>query len=351
MPPQTFDAFLRDLARSSPAGAYYLYGAEDILKDEAVTSIVDRALDPAVRDFNLDLCSAGSLDPESLDTLCTTLPMMSDRRVVVLRDVESGKRKPKLRSALLKYLERPAAETVLVLIQGSGEEAEDKEISRRARTVACDALPHDRALEWLRRRADALGVRLEDPAAEHLLRSVGGELGTLASELAKLGALAPDQPLTAERVGELVGVRHGETNFDWRDTLFDGRTAQAVRLLGPILDQPGSSGVRLVTLAGTTLIGIGIARGHADRKLRGRALDDAVYETIRRTRVFGLLPWPEEKARWVRWAGAWSADRVCAGLRAALDADLALKGTTISDERAILTTMVLRMAPPKRVAA
>jgi DNA polymerase-3 subunit delta len=351
MPSQNFDAFYRSLSKGAPAAVYYLHGAEDILKDEAVRAIIDRALDPSLRDFNLDQRSAPQLDPESLFSLCATLPMMSDRRVVVLRDVEGLKRKPKVRAVLLKYLERPSPETVLVLVQGSGDEGEDKEIARAAQSVACTPLPPERVLKWLLHRAEASGVRLEEPAAAHLVRSIGTELGPLASELAKLAALPEDEPLSVERVGELVGVRHGETGFDWRDAVFDGRIPEAIRLLGPILDQPGSSGVKLVTLAGTTLIGVGVARSLLDRGTRGRALDDAVFETIRRNRVFGLLPWSEEKARWVRWASAWPAQRVRAGLRAILDADRALKMTTISDERGILADMVLKMAPARREAA
>jgi DNA polymerase-3 subunit delta len=330
---------------------YYLHGAEDILKDEAIRGIVERSLDPSLRDFNLDQRSAAQLDPESLFALCATLPMMADRRVVILRDLEALKRKPKVRTVLLKYLQRPSPETVLVLVQGSGEEGEDKEIARSAQSVSCAPLPPERVLKWLQRRAEASGVRLEEAAAAHLMRSIGTELGPLASELAKLAALPEDEPLTAKRVGEIVGVRHGETNFDWRDALFDGRVPEAVRLLGPVLDQPGSSGVKLVTLVGTTLIGTGIARSLLDKGSRGRALDDAVFETIRRARVFGLLPWSEEKARWVRWASSWPAQRVRAGLRATLDADRALKATTISDERGILADMVLKLAPARRAAA
>jgi DNA polymerase-3 subunit delta len=350
MPSQSFDAFYRSLTKGGPAAVYYLHGAEDILKDEAVRAIIDRTLDPSLRDFNLDTRSAPQLDPESLFSLCATLPMMSDRRVVVLRDIEGLKRKPKVRATLLKYLERPSPETVLVLVQGSGDEGEDKEIARAAQSVTCAPLPPERVLKWLLNRASASGVRLEEAAAAHLVRSVGTELGPLTSELAKLAAL-PEELLTVERLGELVGVRHGETGFDWRDAVFDGRIPDAVRLLGPILDQPGSSGVKLATLAGTTLIGIGIARGFVDRGTRGRALDEAVFETIRRNRVYGLLPWSEEKARWIRWASAWSAQRVHAGLRAILDADRALKMTSISDERGILADMVLKMAPARLEAA
>ena len=121
MPAQTFESFFRGLKKAVPSGAYYFLGAEDVLKEEAVRALVDRALDPSLRDFNLDQRPAAQLDPESLFTLCTTLPMMAERRVVILREVEGIKRKPKLRAALVKYLEQPAAETVLAMVQSSGE--------------------------------------------------------------------------------------------------------------------------------------------------------------------------------------------------------------------------------------
>lgn len=351
MPAQTLDSLFRSLQKGQLAAAYYLHGPEDILKDEAVRMILDRALDPALRDFNLDQRYAGQLDAESLLTLCTTLPMMAERRAVVLREIEAWKRKPKVRAAMLGYLQRPSPETVVILVQGAGEEEPDRELMRSCYTVACEPLPTERALKWLQRRAGTLGVQLDESASRHLLQAVGGELGPLAAELQKLAALPEGEPLTVERLGELVGVRQGETMFDWRDAVFDDRTPKAIQLLGPVLDQPGSSGVKLVTLLGTTLIGIGIARAHQDRGLKGRALDDTVYDTIRRNRVHGLLGWSEEKGRWLRWSASWDADRVRDALRAARDADVALKGITISDERGVLTDLVLRMAVRDTVVA
>jgi DNA polymerase III delta subunit len=238
-----------------------------------------------------------------------------------------------------------------VLIQGANEETEDKEIARAAVAVACEPLPEDRVLKWLDRRAKGLGLELPDDAAQHLVRAVGGELASLAAELDKLAALPSGEPLTVERVGELVGVRHGETIFDWRDAVLEDRPGPAVRLLGPLLDQPGNSGVKLVTMLGTTLIGVGIARSHYDGRLRGKALDEAVFGVIQRNRVYGLLSWGEEKGRWLRWIPSWPAARVADALRSILMADRSLKDTTISDERGILTGMVLRMATSRRAAA
>ena len=44
---------------------YYLHGEEEILKEEAVRLLLDRAVDPSLRDFNLDVRSAPDLDPEA----------------------------------------------------------------------------------------------------------------------------------------------------------------------------------------------------------------------------------------------------------------------------------------------
>ena len=102
------DALFRSLNKGELAPVYYLYGPEDVLKDEAVKAIVDRALDPTLRDFNFDQRSAAQLDAEEVHALCNTLPMLADRRVVLLRDIEGWKRKTKGRAEFIRYLEHPA---------------------------------------------------------------------------------------------------------------------------------------------------------------------------------------------------------------------------------------------------
>jgi DNA polymerase-3 subunit delta len=277
--------------------------------------------------------------------------MMADRRVVVLRDVEGWKRKPKTRAAFLKYLERPAAETVVILVQGAAEEGEDRDLVRGTFSVACEPLPAERARRWLLRRAGKLGVALEDAAADHLLAATGNDLGALSAELQKLASLPAGAPITADQVAALVGIRHGETIYDWRDAVLDGAAGRAAAMIGPLLDQPGVTAVRLITLLGTTLIGVGLARGHHDRRVRGDALERLVFEKLRQLRLFGLPDWKAESVRWARWAAAWSAPRVREALRAARDADQALKSTTISDERGILTDLVLRLCVRRAEAA
>ena len=54
----TFDALLRSLKRSPPDPAYYLHGDEDVLKEEVIRALLDRAVEPGARDFNVDQRSA-----------------------------------------------------------------------------------------------------------------------------------------------------------------------------------------------------------------------------------------------------------------------------------------------------
>ena len=67
---------------------YYLYGDDDFLKDARVRELVEAAVDPATRDFNLELRHGTAIDAEELDSLLSTPPMLAERRVVVVREVD-----------------------------------------------------------------------------------------------------------------------------------------------------------------------------------------------------------------------------------------------------------------------
>jgi len=71
---------LRDaLKRRSFDGAYYISGDDDYQKDDAVRQLIEAALDPGSRDFNLDIRRASDLDAETLSVLLSTPPMMAER--------------------------------------------------------------------------------------------------------------------------------------------------------------------------------------------------------------------------------------------------------------------------------
>jgi len=348
----TPDRLRAALAKGAPAPVYYVAGGEVILKDEAIATVIEAVLDPGLRDFNLDLLSAQTLDPEGLGAACSTLPMMADRRGVIVRDVEAWKRKTKGKKAAASDRAAPAPDTAPVPGQGDDKDP-DADLAREATLVDC-APPVGDALDgWLDARLAAAEVALEPDAREHLLRATGGDLGLLTAEVAKLAGLGGDAPLDRETVGDLVGIRHGETIDDWRDAILRDDVAGATAMLPRLLEQTGVSGVRMLFTLGASLLVVQWARAMArERRLRGRALaaaikSDCLFAT--RPMVGSYGPFADLVAEVV---GQWPGRRVAHAVRATLMADVALKNTTISTEEGILTDLVLTLAAsrPRKAA-
>ena len=351
----TLDALLRSLKKgaSNPEPVYLLHGDEEVLKDEAMRALVDATVGSS-RDFNLDIRFAPDLTPEAFHALVNTPPMLAERRAVIIRGVEQlGKRKTKLRDEVVRYLASPNPTTLLVLVVAAGEEA-DADLVRASTSVALDALSAERVPRWLQHRASTLGVTLAADATELLLKAVGNDLSTLSRELEKLASLTAGvggRPVTVDDVSNLVGVRRDETVFDLVEAALERRVARAAQLVEPVLEQAGMSGVRIVSLLGTHLVGTALARAERDRGVPAARLPDTIYRQMQSVRPYGMRSYKEEAARWTAWSALWTARELGRALRAALAADNALKTATVSDDRGIVTQLVLGFAVTKQEAA
>jgi DNA polymerase-3 subunit delta len=354
MPRQSYDDLQRALARGELAPVYYLYGSEDILKDESARAIVDRALEPHERDFNLDLREAKSLQPEELHSLVNTLPMMAARRCVVIREIEAWNRKTSMREGLLRYLGNPAQDTVLVLVETAPKEEKrdykpDDELINRSYAVDFKELSPERVPKWLAHHAKKLGITFGRGAAEHLARAVQNDLGVLRAELDKFASVADEGPISLERAGELIGIYHGETLEHWVEAILADDAVAALNLTPRLLEQSGMGGVKMNNALGPGLLGLRLARSMYDRGTRGNALERALFDRFRQARLYGFGDWKASAANWSRWCENWSGTRLRAALRAAMENDTQLKNTTLSSEEGLMTALVLRLASSRRL--
>jgi len=352
MPAIALDALLRNVKKTALQPVYLLHGDEDVLKDEAIRALLAASVG-SNRDFNLDVRFAPDLTPESFNALVNTPPMLAERRAVVIRAVEQlGKRKTKLRDEVIRYLAQPNPTTVLVLVVAAGEEP-DSDFVKASTTVLFEPLAAERVPRWLQHHAATLKVTLAPDAVDLLLSAVGNDLSTLARELEKLAALTGGaaRSITAADVTSLVGVRRGETVYDLVHAALERRAAPAAQLVEPVLEQAGMSGVKIVSLLGTHLVGTSLARVERDRGANAGRLPDIVFRQLLAARPYGLRGYKEEAANWSGWSAHWTAGELSQALRAALAADNALKTATVSDDRGIVTQLVLGFAKLSREAA
>jgi hypothetical protein len=93
-----------------------------------------------------------------------------------------------------------------------------------------------------------------------------------------------------------------------------------------------------------------MARGMADDGKRGRALEAAVFDALKRARLWGI-DYKSSAAAWSRWAGQWTPARLGEAIRITTEADMAIKDTTISNPAEILADLVMRLAQRQQAAA
>jgi DNA polymerase III subunit delta len=319
---------------------YFLHGDDEFLKEGASRDLVDAAIDPSVRDFNLEIRRGGELDAEALDALLGTPPMLAERRVVVIRDVD--KLKKGARELLDRYLTRPAPDTVLVLIAPAGAKA-DKGLSDRATAVEFKTLDGNRLPKWIVYHAEtALGRAITPEAVTLLIEAVGSDLPQLAVELEKLASYTTGA-IDERAVSDVVGVRRGESVGDLLDAVAAKDTRTALALIPIVLQLPKTTAVSIVMGLTTQTLGMAYGEAALASGVSSRNLFSELMTLLKETGAYPGRPWGEAVTAWARHTSRWTAAELDAALSALLAADAGMKETRLSSHEQLLTTLVLAL--------
>ncbi|HMF87204.1 MAG TPA: DNA polymerase III subunit delta [Gemmatimonadaceae bacterium] len=340
------------IKRRSFDGAYFITGEDDYQKDDAVRQLVEAALEPALRDFNLDTRRAADLDAETLGVLLSTPPMMSDRRVIVLREVNALKKDA--RKALDQYLKSPVTDLLLIMTAAVGTKA-DAGVSASATALEFNLLTGDRVPKWISHHATSvLGIRITEPAIELLQAAVGSDLHQLAGELDKLASYVQGRgdEIGEDAVAAIVGVRRGETQADLLDAVADRNVARSLELVPHVLAQSKTTAVSVVMALSTQMLAISWGRARLDEGLSRARLAQEYFDLLKETGAFTGRSWGSATAVWARAAERWSREALDRALDSLLEADVALKESRVSSEEQLLATVVLSLcAAEERNAA
>jgi DNA polymerase III subunit delta len=347
--------FFTSIRKRSFAPVYYVYGADDFLKDDAVRQLIAAVVDPATRDFNLEVRRGAEIDAGTLASLLDTPPMMADRRMVVIRDV--GALKKDARGALDLYLTRPAPETVLVLIASGADGKADKKLEDVATiAVGFDALNDERVPKWIEHQVAELGAVIDPRAVTLLHEAVGNDLPALMSELDKLVSYAAGAPIDERAVAAIVGIRNGETIGDLLDAVLERDASRALALLPHVLEQPKMGAVPIVMTMGTQFIAVAWARARRDAGTPMGQMYNELFNFLKESRgAFVGRAWGDAVKSWTRGVERWTTPQLERALGFLLVADAALKESRVSSEEQVVATLILSLcglsAPVARVAA
>lgn len=248
----------KELAKGTIRPAYLLAGSEPLLRDDSLAAIRAGVLTGSADDWNLDRLSGDKTTPGALEDAVRALPVMAERRLVVLVEPERrrGSGAKALTDALADLLPELAAqrETVLVVVTAKADRRSRwvKAFADPAARVDCDAPTHRRSLvAFIRAEARQQNVAIEDAAIELLADRIGPQLLILRQEIAKVGLLVGEgETVTARHVADSSSSVADQPIWDLTDAIGAGRTGQAVEILGRLLASGAAAPAVLGALAG-----------------------------------------------------------------------------------------------------
>lgn len=330
------------LKRKSFDAAYYVCGEDEYQKETAIRKLLESTLEPAMRDFNLDIRRAQDMDAKSFDAVVSSMPMMAERRVVVIRDV--GALRKDVRKAVERYLKNPAHDVLLLLVEAAGSKT-DKDLAQLATVAEFDSLSADRVPRWISHHATTeLKTSISHGAIDLLQAGVGNDLYQLAAELDKLASYSNGREINEEAVSAVVGVRRGETMADLLDAIARRNVKQALALVDHVLAQPKTTAVSIVMALATQTVALAWGRSRLDEGLSSGRLQGEYFNLLKQLgSVYTGRPWGSAATAWASAINSWDHDGLQKALEALLAADVILKETRFSSEEQVLITLILAM--------
>lgn len=359
------ERFLAEISGDPRRPGYVLLGDEALLYEMCRRGVMQALVPEEMKDFcvhDLDLGQTSIF--EALD-LAQTPSLMAPFQVLFLRNVKTlygrGQKKEEFK-AIDEYFRRPNPQALIVFIADHLSlpqdlrkmDMTDKERAEKIRetlgevcgVVELQHVSEDDAVRWVRREAEAKGVRFEEDAARELVDSLSAEMLMVASELEKLLLYAGAMERTTVEVGDvetMVSAAKQRSLYELTDAISLKDAPRALVLLAGLLN--ASEG------------GEDAAIGHVF----------TLAKTFRQMLVLNEKQVKDQRAMWsVLWPGfrvaPFAADALIAqarrykdrgeltrGLRLIARADLELRSSP-ADKKLVLERLVMRLAGKVSVA-
>jgi len=331
-------AFFDELKAGTVRNVYCFYGPEAFIRRSALAALEKKVLMPGLEGMNETILSAPTA--QQIIESCETLPMMSDYRLIVVRDCAlagSGKAKEEAQesAALCEYLPRVPQTTCLVFDLGDNVDKRKKlsqALMKLPGAVSFDALDDAQLAKWINQTLKPLGKRMDRAACETLAFTSGRDLTLLSGELQKLAAYAGErQEITAKDIDQIATHTAECTVFSMVDAISEGKAQEAFSLLNVLL-QGGEQRIGILAM---------ITRHYRQMMHLSAMMRDRVPQA-QQAKTLGVPSFA--LGRLTRQVGKRSFETLRACLEECVQADYDIKRGAVREEAALDRLMLVLLA-------
>lgn len=316
-------------------------GDDDTIRGDAVRDLTNELLDDLDASLALDRVEGEDYDLSVAVDAAQTSPFLTDRRVVVVRNL--ARFSVDELAPLVAYLGDPLPTTDLILVweKAAGSTARLNPIPKKlsealagAGGEVVDTSVGRNAKDWVNDQLAASTVNLDKGARDLVASHLAGDLGRLAAVITTIeAAYGPGAKLDGAAVAPFLGEAGGVPPWDLTDAIDSGDIGLAMERLHRMLGAGSMHSLQVLAILTTHFRRI-LALEGAD--VRNEA------DAAARLGLKGKSTFPAKKAlgRANRLGYAGSAQAI--GLLAQADVDL--RGKTAWPEELVLEVLVARLA-------
>jgi DNA polymerase III subunit delta len=330
---QKYSDLISSLKKGTILPLYLFYGEEEFLIQEAVDLIIGKVVDPGARDFNYNAVYCRDTPASEIVNLCQTLPFMSEKRLVIARDLDAFKAGDV--DELAGYLGDPSPSTCLVLVSNQAryeKKAVVAAVEKHGAVTRFFPLLDREVLSWIDGWAKARGLSISRDGAEYIRQSAGNDLQKIGSELEKISISIRDKKAIAfEDAKAVVGDFREYTSFDLAAAIGAKNREKAFLILNRLLQE----GEAPVGLLGSVAWNFRRLLQTKSRQESGMPLDDAI-KALRPPVIFHQMTQFKTQIK------SYSMDELRQAFKVMLSTDRALKSSSLPG-RLVLERMILRL--------
>lgn len=252
-----FSPIKADILAGRYAPVYLLHGEESFYIDQITQLLLDNVLTDEEKDFNLTQYYGADCQMAEVISACRRYPMMAERQLVLLREVQSVNKQQVKLDDLCLYLEHPLESTILVITCKTQTLTGAAQLQKLCKKVGV-VYQSDKVRDYeLPKKMPILlqqaGMEAEPKAIDLLCNFIGSDISRLMHEVDKLKlSMQGRTRITDQDVFDHVGISK-EYNVYELQSAIAARDALKVEMIRRYFAQNPKAGPSQMVIA--TLFG------------------------------------------------------------------------------------------------
>lgn len=244
-----YKKFKSDL-KEKKSNIYLVYGRETFLIDE-ILNISKMLVNETTKDFNYQIIDENNMSLDYIKSSIETLPLMDDKRVIVIKDMDAFKGNSKFISKdeeeiLLNYLKNIPKETIIIFLSYFRVDKRKKffkDLKKISKELDCEKLKDDELFSWVKKKFKENKINIENSNLIYFIKNQDyidkdsqKTLYDLENEIKKIKDFVQDSEVTKEIIDKLIPKKSDTDIFKFVDAIGNKNPNLALKSLNDMIE-------------------------------------------------------------------------------------------------------------------